>query len=98
MKLIKEKDANIDWIIRFTYLLNKEHFIFAEGYQPPKNKEIKSARGLDKDSKFSKYKPETFANIPLPNRGTAKARPMVSGYIARTKKPTALQVAQEQLA
>ena len=40
MTLLKEKDANIDWMIRFTHLLNKHHPIFAESYQPPKKKEI----------------------------------------------------------
>ena len=90
MDLIREKEVNVEWMIRFTFLLNKEHFIFHEGYKPVQQKKVVEAAVDPHAVKFEKYNAEAFANVPVPDRNQMKKKCVVSGMIAREKKPTKL--------
>ena len=68
MELIREKEVNIEWMVRFTFLLNKDHFIFHEGYKPAKKEKVVEAAVDPHASKFEKYNAEAFANVPVPDR------------------------------
>ena len=89
---------NAEWMMRFTFLLNKEHAIFHESYVPPKP--IKPVEPVidPHAAKFAKYSAATFANLPIPNRTGMKKQAVVSGAIAREKKPSKIQRVEAQLA
>ena len=41
MDELTNKDVNNEWMVRFIYLLNKEHEIFKEHYCAPKREKLK---------------------------------------------------------